>query len=143
VKTTLAIPVWNDQVSTTLDFARKLMVVEADGARELSRREVALGDESPERRARRIRDLGGQTVLCGAVSRPLAQAASRMGIELVPFLSGPIDDVLAAYFCNRLTEPRFRLAGSSPGACKRWRRRCGCGRGVEASEYMSKRNQGG
>jgi len=132
VKTTLAIPAWNDQVSTTLDFARELIVVETDGARELSRRKVSLGDETPERRARRIRDLGGQTVLCGAVSRPLAQAASRMGIELVPFLSGPVDDVLAAYFCDRLTDPRFLLAGSPPGAGRRWRRRCG-NRGVRRS----------
>jgi len=129
VKTTVAIPVWDDRLSTTLDFARKLVLVETDGERELSRREVTLNEDTAERRARRIRDLGGQVVLCGAVSQPLARAVSRMGIQLLPFLSGPIDDVLAAYLCDRLADPRFLLAGSTHGAGKKWRHRRACWRG--------------
>ncbi len=39
MNTIIAIPVWEDQVSTTFDFARKLLLVEAVGERELSRRE--------------------------------------------------------------------------------------------------------
>lgn len=129
MKTTVAIPVWDNRLSTTLDFARKLVIVEIDGARELSRREVTLNDEPADRRARKIRDLGGQVVLCGAVSQPLARAVSHLGIQLLPFLSGPIDEVLAAYFCDRLGDPRFLLAGSTPGAGRKWRHRRGCWRG--------------
>jgi len=128
VSTTLAIPVWNDHVSTTFDFAGRLLVVEADGEREVSRREVALGDESAERKARRIRDLAVQVVLCGAISQPLSRAVSQAGIQVIPYVAGEVDNVLAAYLCGRLAEPRFLQPGCRPGARRRWRHRGGfCG----------------
>ena len=122
---TLAIPVWNDQVSTTFDFARKLLVVEANGEREVSRREIPLGDETVDRKARRIRGLGAQVVLCGAVSESLARAVSQTGIQIIPYVSGEADSVLAAYLCGRLAEPRFLQPGCRPGARRRWRHRGG------------------
>ena len=60
MNTTLAIAVWDDRVSTTFDFARNLLIVEADGGREISRREVPLGDEPLDKKARRIQDLSVQ-----------------------------------------------------------------------------------
>ena len=125
MNTTLAIPVWDNQVSTTFDFARKLLVVEADGGREVSRKEATLGDEPAGSKARGIRGEGVQVVLCGAVSQPLAQAVSQAGIQIIPYVTGQVDDVLAAYLCGRLTEPRFLQAGCRPGARKRWRYGCG------------------
>lgn len=129
VNRTLAIPVWDDMVSTTFDFARKLLVVETDGGKEISRREIPLGDEAPAVRARRMQDLGVEVILCGAVSQPLAQAVSRAGIQTIPYVSGQVDNVLAAYLCERLAEPRFLQPGCRPGARRRWRHRCGFGAG--------------
>ena len=121
VNTTLAIPIWNDQVSTTFDFAGKLLVVEADGEKEVSRREVPLGDEPAAGKARKIREMGVQIVLCGAVSQPLAQAVCQAGIQIIPYVSGPVDDVLAAYLCGQLGSPRFMQPGCCSGARRRWR----------------------
>ena len=127
MNTTLGIPVWDDQVSTTFDFARKLLIVAAEGEREVSRKEAVLGDEPVDRKARKLRDLGVQVVLCGAVSQPLAQAVFQVGIRIVPYISGQVDDVLGAYLCGRLSEPRFMQPGCRPGARKRWRHGCGYG----------------
>ena len=127
--TTVAIPVWEGQVSTTFDFARKLLVVETDGGREISRKEVALGDESVENKARVMRILAVQVVLCGAISQPLAQAVSQAGIHIVPYVCGEANTVLAAYLCGRLSEPQFLQPGCRPGARRRWRHGGGfCGR---------------
>lgn len=122
MKTTVAIPVWNDQVSTTLDFAQALLLVVAEGEQELSRREVKLGDEPVERKARTIQSLGAQVLLCGAISEPLARAVSRSGIRLVPFVSGSVDEVLAAFLCGRLDDPGFLLPGTRPASRRQWRR---------------------
>jgi len=128
VSTILAIPVWNNQLSTTFDFAGKLLIVEAEAGREIARKEVQLKDEAVEKKARRIRDLAVQVLLCGAVSHPLARAVSRVGIQVIPYVSGPVDNVLAAYLCGRLAEPRFLQPGCRPGARRRWRNRGGfCG----------------
>jgi predicted Fe-Mo cluster-binding NifX family protein len=120
----LAIPVWDDQVSTTLDFARALVLVEVQGGREVSRKEVVLGDGPAAGKARKLRNLGVGVVLCGAVSQSLAQAVSGAGIQIVPYVSGPIDEVLGAYLCGRLSEPRFMQPGCRPGARRRWRHGC-------------------
>ena len=127
VKTTVAIPVWNDQVSTTFDFAPELLVIETEGAREISRDRIQLRERSLEGRARKLRSLAVQVVLCGAVSQPLARAVVQAGIQMIPYVTGPVDDVLGAYLCGRLTEPRFLQPGCRPGARKRWRHGCGVG----------------
>ena len=131
MKTTIAIPVWNDQVSTTFDFARKLLVVEAEAGREIGRQEVQLSDEPVERKARKVRDLAVEVLLCGAVSQPLARAVSRVGIQVIPYVTGQVDNVLAAYLCGRLAEPCFIQPGCRSGARRRWRHG-GRGRGLRA-----------
>jgi predicted Fe-Mo cluster-binding NifX family protein len=128
VNTIIAIPVWEDQVSTTFDFARKLLLVEAVGEREISRREVILGEEPVATKARRLRDLAVQVVLCGAISQPLARAVSQTGVKVIPYISGEADYVLAAYLCGRLSEPNCLQPGCQSGARRRWRQRGGfCG----------------
>ena len=129
VSTTVAIPVWNDQVSTTFDFAERLVVLETEVGREISRREIQLDGDSVERKARKIRDMAVQVVLCGAISQAFARAVARTGIEIIPYVTGPIDDVLAAYLCGRLAEPRFLQPGCRPGARRKWTHRCGFCRG--------------
>ena len=121
MKTTVAIPVWNDQVSTTCDFAQRLLVVGAEEEREIWRKELKLPDEPPERKARTIRDAGTQVLLCGAISEALARAVSQAGIRLIPFVAGPADEVLGAFLCGRLDDPRFLLPGTCPAARRRWR----------------------
>ena len=73
----VGIPVWNDQVSTTFDFTQKFLVVQTEGEREVSRKEVALGDQPATMKAQALRDMGVQVVLCGAVSHPLARAVAK------------------------------------------------------------------
>jgi predicted Fe-Mo cluster-binding NifX family protein len=126
MNTTVAIPVWEGQVSTTFDFARKLLVVEVDRGRELSRKEVLLRDEPVRGKARTLQDQAVQIVLCGAVSQPLAQAISQIGIQIIPYVSGPVDRVLAGYLCGRLAEPCFLQPGCRPAARRRWRHQGGC-----------------
>lgn len=133
VKRTLGIAVWDERVSTTLDFARRLLVVEVDGGRELFRREMPMVDEPAEAKACRIRDLAVRVVLCGAISDELARAIAQSGIQVIPYVSGPVDTVLAAYLCGRLAEPRFLQPGARPAARRRWRHRGGFGGNFQAS----------
>jgi predicted Fe-Mo cluster-binding NifX family protein len=121
MKTRLAISVWDDRVATTLDFAETLLVVETENGREISRKSVQIGERTVEGRARKIRDLAVEVVLCGAISQPLAGALHRAGIEVIPYVSGAVDEVIAAFLCGRLAEPRFRQPGSRAGARRRWR----------------------
>lgn len=124
-----AIPVWRERVSTVCDFSRSILLIDVRGNREIARREVSLPEEPALQRAARLGRLGVGVMLCGAISQTLAWFVTQAGIRLVPFVSGPVDEVLAAYLCGRLTDPRFLLPGSPPAARRRWRRGRGFGGG--------------
>ncbi|MBT3294628.1 MAG: hypothetical protein HN919_00435 [Verrucomicrobia bacterium] len=121
MKTTVAISAWKDHVSTTCDFAERLVVVELDQGRELSRQEIVLSEEPATKRAKRIHELGISVLLCGSISKPLAESVTNRGVQLIPYVSGLVDEVLGAYLCGQLTRPRFLQPGCRSGARRRWR----------------------
>ena len=124
--TKIAIPEWQGQVSTVFDFAGKLLLIDIDGQKEINRSEIALPDEPMPQRVAMLKNLGANVLICGAISRPLMFMVAGLGIEVLPYVSGPIDEVLNAYLAGQLTEQRFTMAGCKAGARKGFR---GRGRG--------------
>jgi predicted Fe-Mo cluster-binding NifX family protein len=128
----VAIPVWQGRVSPVLDVAGQLLIVEIHGSVENTRRHEALPDETPERRTQRLQSLGVETLICGAISRPLEAllAAGRIGV--IPRICGDAEEVLQAFLSVRLQDDQFAM----PGCCGRNRRRNrgGCRKGRWQSE---------
>ena len=122
----IALPVWSDQICTVFDFAQSLLVVEVEGISEISRKYFALTVEPALFRARRLRNLGVQTVICGALSHPLFTILIGYGITVIPYICGHVDEVLHAYFKGNLSQSYFRLPGCPPypkgrrGRLRRW-----------------------
>ena len=120
----VAIPVWEDRVSSVLDFSQRLVVVELKSGGETSRAEIALSERNAFAKLVKLRELGIDVLICGAVSRPLASASAACGIRLLPYVTGRVDDVLNAYQAGQLDLPQFMLPGWWPGARKGFRRWC-------------------
>ena len=127
----IAIPVWDDYVSSAFDFAHRLLLVDIENGSEISRSEVSLKVESLPGRAAKLKRLGVGVLVCGAVSRALANMVTESGIQVLPYVTGRVDDVLQAYLTGQLVQPQFTMPGYWPGARKGfgrgrrgWRRRC-------------------
>jgi predicted Fe-Mo cluster-binding NifX family protein len=120
----VAIAVWEDRVSSVLDFSQQLVVVELKGDVETSRVQVILSEQNVLARLARLRELGIDVLICGAVSQPLASASMASGIQLLAYVTGRADDVLKAYQTGELSLPRFTLPGWWPGARRGFGRRC-------------------
>ena len=93
-------------------------------------RVVGQWDESlpgldPQAQAGRVEALGTQTLICGAVSRPLAALLAAKGVRVIPFTAGTVEDVLAAWLAESLPNPAL----SMPGCCGRMKRCHGGGTG--------------
>ncbi len=114
----IAVPVWNDSVSNVFDFAGKLLLVEFDNGKEVSRSEIPLRVQSLPERAGGLKQLGVNVLLCGAISRALANMVTASGIEVLPYVTGRVDDILQAYLTGQLIHPRFTMPGCWPGARK-------------------------
>lgn len=119
----VAIPVWAGQVSTVFDFTHSLLLVELHSGKEASRSEIPL-DESPSlSRAGILSRLGVNVLICGAISRSLATVVAGYGIEIIPFVTGMVDEVLDAYLTGRLADARFFLPGYPVSSTTRRKRR--------------------
>jgi len=91
--TRVAIPDWNGQVSPVFDVAARVLVVDLEGGRELRRQITLLSGLTPAGRVLRLEALGVDTLVCGAISRPLEELAGAHGISVVALVSGSVDTV--------------------------------------------------
>ena len=116
----LAMPVADSRVSAALDFARQLLLVEYEHGREVRRATIALQEQIPMNRARKLARLGVDVLICGAISRPLSEHLEAAGIQVIPFVSGTSDEVLLAYRTNSLDSVHFLMPGNTVEERREW-----------------------
>jgi predicted Fe-Mo cluster-binding NifX family protein len=119
----IAIPTWNGRVSSAFDFAHRVLLVDIEDGRETGRSEVSFPPESDPEKARRLKALSAEVLICGAISRSLASQVGTSGIRVLPYVVGPVDQILEAYLAGKLVQPQFTLPGCWPGARKGLSRR--------------------
>lgn len=117
----IAISVWNGFVSSVFDFTHRLLLVDIENGNQTGRLEIPLTSESPPQRAGRLKTLGVDVLVCGAISRPLMYMLTASGVEVLPYVTGHADEVLQAYITGRLGRRQFLLPGFWPGARKGFR----------------------
>lgn len=115
----VAIPIWAGRVSPVMDAARRLLIIDIDEGRANGRNILEVDKGPLQVKAEYFRAQGIDCLLCGAVSNEFLEYLNRSGVEVHPWLSGPINEVLSAYLQERLTDPRYLM----PGCCQRRRRR--------------------
>mgnify|MGYP000882717202 CR=1 FL=1 len=131
----VAVATWNGRISPVFDVARQARVVEDVGGDAVGRDEMLPGTD-PAAQANRLKALGIELLICGALSQPQALALEGAGIAVIPFTAGTVEEILAAWRAGTLP----RSAWSMPGCCGRRRgcsgsegrmaRRRGCRMGV-------------
>jgi predicted Fe-Mo cluster-binding NifX family protein len=104
-----------DRVSPVFDVAESLQIFEIEDGRVEQWEERPLIGTEFYSRAREVSGYRVDTVICGAVSRPLEVALQGAGIRVVGFIRGQIDEVVRAFVEGRLEEEIFLM----PGCCRR------------------------
>ncbi len=127
----IAIPVHENNVATVADFADRLLLVDVSPGRPPEFRGENFAGKLLPAKVTSLVNFKVDVLICGALSRPLAAMTVHSGIELIPFISGSIEDVLEAYMSGELGDQRFLMPGCTramewvPRAqCSRRRWRC-------------------
>jgi len=120
----VAIPTWSGTISPVFDVARRLLLVDIEGGKELRRREEPVDETDIASRAMHVARLGVDLLICGAISRPLEMILISEGAQVIPHTCGSVEDVLRAYVSGTFTEQAFLM----PGCCGRRRRTWARGR---------------
>jgi len=112
----IAIPTWNGRVSPVFDTASRLVVVDITEESETARFETDISEHFLPSKSMRLTGLGIDTLICGAISRPLSSMITTAGIKLIPWISGQVEEVVQAFLTNTLFDPRFIM----PGCASPW-----------------------
>jgi len=107
----IAISIWEDKVSPVLDTASKLLVVESNAQREVSRFKAYLYEENISRRCYFILGFEIDVLICGAVSRQLSGMLDASGINVISGISGPAEEIIEAYLQGTLGDSKFFMPG--------------------------------
>jgi predicted Fe-Mo cluster-binding NifX family protein len=118
----IAIPHWEGRLSPVFDVSGRLLIVDAEGRRELGRGDVVLTGRDPLERVRQLTALGVEVLICGAISRYLEAALAAAGVRVLAEVCGPVEAVLEGFLTRGRTASCHRMPG-----CRRRRRRHGCG----------------
>lgn len=119
----VALPVWQGHVSSVFDFAHKLLVIELDNEREKGRQEIVLVEQNDLVKVTMLKKLGIGVLICGAISKPLAEMINASGIQVLPFVTGSTEHIINAYKTGQLSQPQYTLPGFWPGARRCFHRR--------------------
>jgi predicted Fe-Mo cluster-binding NifX family protein len=119
---------WNDRIAPLFDVTRRLHVVDTAGGRVVQESEESLDEQAPAGRAARLAALGIDALVCGAISRPQEVLILAHGLTVVPFVSGELREVVAAWRARRLGSEMFAMPGCGRGQGRRFRGGRGWGR---------------
>lgn len=131
-----AFAAWHDRIAPVFDVAQQLLVVDATASEIRAESRLDFAAFLPAGRALQLSELAVDVLVCGAISRPLAVMVTAQGIRLIPFVAGPLDEIVSAWLRGRLETGRFAM----PGCCGRGRRR---GAGATGEETAMNTTGGG
>lgn len=134
-----AIPVWNRRISPVFDTAERVLIARLEGGRIEDRTEALLIDLTPLEKIRLLKSSHVDLVICGGLSRLYSRLLLAERIEVIPWMSGDVEEILQAY-CEGVLEPGdFRMPGCGRG---RTGPRDGRGRGAGGTGPDGRRGAG-
>ena len=123
----IAAPIYGDSISNVFDFAKRLLIVDVDNDKEVKRLEVVIENKYPIQRAVQLINMNTDVFICGEISQELLFALKASGIEVVPFITGNVNNVIQAYIDGIIANREYSMPGYGYGMTRGHRRhRKGC-----------------
>jgi len=108
----MAITTWNNRIAPVFDVAGNVYILNV--TENTPSGETLSLPQAPFAKIDSLLQANVKVLVCGAISRPLLRSAQGAGLRVVPFVSGSVDGVLAAWSAGELEA----AARTMPG--------CGC-----------------
>ncbi len=117
----VALTVWEDRISPVFDSARTLLVVEIKDQEIVNRFVEKLNYSIFSNLAQMVSCLNLlkiDVLICGAISQIPANMIEASGIELIPFISGNTEEIIATYSKDKSIIPMFLMPGCGLRHCR-------------------------
>ncbi len=93
------------------DAAARILLVDIEKGQEVRRNKRTLVQMDCLARARYVSQFGVEILICGAISWPLENALTSMGVRIIACICGPVEDVIKAFLSEKLAESAFIMPG--------------------------------
>ena len=113
-------------MAPVFDVSRQALILQIEDGTVVSGAIESIETPRPGLKPERLQELRIQTLVCGAISEPLQHELAVRGVNVIGFVAGELNEVVATFLAGRL--PTWEL--SMPGCRgKQQRFRGGSGRG--------------
>ncbi len=119
----IAVSSFGDTIATTFDFADEIVVFTCLNGQITDRQKYVLGDTFMPLRAQKLKELGIDTLICGAISRPAEIMLRHHDIEVITGITGNITMVVNEIVNGDINQPQYRLPGFTGRLCGRGKKR--------------------
>lgn len=106
-----AFPYWHNRIAPVFDTACQILIVEAEAGLIAGRQRVILPDDEPAVKVLRLVELAIDSLVCGALSRPVFQMATAYGIKVTPFIAGDLDEIVRSWVAGKLNHEECAMPG--------------------------------
>ena len=107
-----------------MDTANQLMLFDYEDKKELSRSVLDIPNLNVVYKAEFFRAQGVSLLICGAISMQMYRILTASQVEIIPFIRGSIQEVLAAYVDGDLQNGDFFLPGCQDHVLGLGQQRC-------------------
>ena len=124
----IAIPEFRERISPILDVARRFILVEILDGVQHEKQVIEFPGNGGFGTINALCAMGVSLIICDRASCHMLRAISCRGLRLIPFMQGPVEDVLASYCKGTIETAAGMGACQEDGQSSRCHRRGG-GRG--------------
>jgi predicted Fe-Mo cluster-binding NifX family protein len=126
----IAIPIWEGRVSPVFDVAQRLALTTIESGAVINTAEMPLPSQDVMARVKLLAERKVDVLLCGAISGCVLGMLEESSIRVVPYVCGPVEQVIDAFLKNRLARSGLVMPG------------CGCGRDAGNGGRQRRRRRG-
>ena len=120
-----AIIIWKGRIAPVFDEASEALIVDKDYS---EKEKISLPDSVLEK-IQVLLDKEVDLIICGAISLEAENAVLEQGLEISPFISGTIDEVISALQNGSLFTKKYAMPGCPVPFIRRGRGPCSAGLG--------------
>jgi predicted Fe-Mo cluster-binding NifX family protein len=130
--------VWNNRIAPVFDVSRQIHIVEARRGKVMGETQAFLPTDPGPGKGQCLAELGVDTLVCGAISRPMQAMVGACGIRVIPFVAGDLREVIEAWLSGVIRSGAFAMPG-----CRRRGRGQGWRRNLNREERFMDGTKGG
>jgi len=108
----IAIPRFGESVAPCFEYSATMAIFTVEGGNVIAQRDFALQSQQEFDRVRLLRDQGVDTLICGGVRDRFEDMIQALGIQVISWVSGDVDDLLDKFLRGKLTPGTGRLGFS-------------------------------